>query len=206
MKTKIFLFLFLVSSYGFAQSANDVLKRIQNKFNSINNFTANFTQSYYSSTGQNPGKTSGKFSYKRKNKFIVELKNQLIVSDGQTIWNSNKRFNRVVISNLADDPTSFSLERFVFDYPPLCKSKVIKDETVATGENLIELTPKDQDMEFKTVKIWTSGDGLISKLEVVDRGEMRYSFQFTDIKVNQDLADSKFTYSPPKGIQIIDLR
>ncbi|MEW6702925.1 MAG: outer membrane lipoprotein chaperone LolA [Bacteroidota bacterium] len=206
MKTKIFLFLFLVSSYCFAQSANDVLKRIQNKFNSINNFTANFTQSYYSSSGQNTGRSSGKFFYKRKNKFIVELKNQLIVSDGQTIWNSDKRFNRVVISSIADDPTSFSLERFVFDYPPLCKNKIIKDETVAPGENLIELTPKDQDMEFKTVKIWTSEDGLISKLEVVDRGGMRYSFQFTDIKINQYLPDTKFAYSPSKGIQIIDLR
>ena len=168
MKSKLIFFLFVISSLVFAQSANDVLKKIQNKFNSLNNFTANFTQNYFDAKSKDAGKASGKFSYKRKNKFIVDLKSQLIVSDGQTIWNNDKRFNRVVISNLSDDPTSFSLEQFIFDYPPLCKSHLIKDETVASGEILIEMVPKDQDLQFKVVKIWTSAEGMINKLEIVD--------------------------------------
>jgi len=206
MKTKLIFFLFVISSLIFAQSANDVLKKIQNKFNSINNFTANFSQNYFNAQSHDVGKANGKFSYKRKNKFIVDLKSQLIISDGQTIWNNDKRFNRVVISNLSDDPTSFSLEQFIFDYPPLCKSRVVKDETVTSGEFLIEMVPKDQDLQFKVVKIWASADGMVNKLEIVDRGEMRYAFQFSEIKINQDLPDSKFTFITPKGIQVIDLR
>ncbi len=206
MKTKLILFLFVISSLIFAQSANEVLKKIQNKFNSINNFTANFSQNYFNSQGKDAGKSNGKFSYKRKNKFIVESKSQLIISDGQTIWNNDKRFNRVVISNLSDDPTSFSLEQFIFDYPPLCKSRIVKDETVASGEILIEMIPKDQDLQFKIVKIWVSAEGMVNKLEVIDRGEMRYAFQFSEIKINQDLPDTKFTFITPKGIQVIDLR
>ncbi len=206
MKTKIFIFICLVSSIIYSQSANDYIKKVRNKFNSITNFTANFSQNYFDAQGRDQGKSSGKFTYKRKNKFIVDLKNQLIVSDGQTIWNNDKRFNRVVISNLTDDPTSFSLERFIFDYPPLCKSKIVKEEPTPKGEGCIELTPKDQDMEFKYVKIWITNDGMISKIEVLDRGDMRYAFQFTDLKINQDLSDSRFTYYPPKGIKIIDLR
>ena len=206
MKTKLIFFLFVISSLIFAQSANDVLKKIQNKFNSINNFTANFSQNYFNTQGKDAGKSNGKFSYKRKNKFIVDLKSQLIVSDGQTIWNNDKRFNRVVISNLSDDPTSFSLEQFIFDYPPLCKNRIVKEEKAAKGEVLVEMIPKDQDLQFKVVKIWVSSDGMVTKLEIVDRGEMRYAFQFSEIKINQDLPDSKFTFTTPKGIQVIDLR
>ncbi|MCX6168827.1 MAG: outer membrane lipoprotein chaperone LolA [Ignavibacteriales bacterium] len=206
MKTKIFILICFISSLVFPQSANEFIKKIQNKFKSINNFTADFSQNYFDAQGHDQGKTSGKFSYKRKNRFIVDLNNQFIVSDGQTVWNNDKRFNRVVISKLSDDPTSFSLERFIFDYPPLCKSKIIKEENSQKGEGCIELTPKDQDMEFKYVKIWISSDGMISRLEVLDRGDMRYAFQFTDLKINQDLPDARFTYYPPKGIKIIDLR
>lgn len=206
MKTKFLLFIFLTASLVYTQSAGDLIRRLQSKFNSINNFTANFSQIYSTVEGQNQRKSFGKFLYKRKNKFIVDLKNQSIISDGQTIWNSDKRFNRVVISNLADDPTSFSLERFVFDYPRLCKSKVVKDDAVAKGDEYVELTPKDQDMEFKYVKIWLTADGMISKLEVLDLGDVRYTFQFTDLKVNQELPDSRFTFEPPKGMKIIDLR
>lgn len=206
MKTKLTFFLFVISSLIFAQSANNVLKKIQNKFNSINNFTANFSQNYFNAQGHDVGKANGKFSYKRKNKFIVDLKSQLIISDGQTIWNNDKRFNRVVISNLSDDPTSFSLEQFIFDYPPLCKNRIVKDETVASGEVLIEMIPKDQNLQFKVVKIWVSAGGMVTKLEIVDRGEMQYAFQFSEIKINQDLPNSRFTFTIPKGIQVIDLR
>lgn len=206
MKTKIFLILFCIVSIAYTQSPKQIVKKLQNKFNSIDNFTSNFSQSFFGAQVQDPGKTSGKLTYKRKNKFIVDLKNQTIVSDGQTIWNSDKRFNRVVISNLSDDPTSFSLERFVFDYPPLCKVKVVIDDAVSKNNQCIELTPKDQDMEFKYVKIWLAADGMISKLEVLDLGDIRYSFQFTEMKINQEISDSRFTFYPPKGMKIIDLR
>lgn len=205
MKTKLILLL-LISSFLFAQSSNDLLKRVQYKFNSLSNFTADFTQAIYAAQGSNPAKLTGKFFYKRKNKFVVELKNETIVSDGNTIWNLNKKFNRVVISYFSDDPTSFSLERFIFYYPPLCKVRAIKDEHATAGEGILELTPKDQDMEFKSVKIWVDKEGLIATMEIVDRGDIKYNFQFSNFKLNQDLPDSKFTYNPPKGIQIIDLR
>ncbi|MCL4547463.1 MAG: outer membrane lipoprotein chaperone LolA [Bacteroidetes bacterium] len=205
MKTK-FLFLFLLSSFLFAQSGNEFLKRVQGKFNSIGNFTADFSQAIYATQGSNPAKVTGKFYYKKKNKFIVELKNEMIVSDGNTIWNLNKKFNRVVISYFSDDPTSFSLETFVFDYPPLCKVRLVKEDHAAHGEGILELTPKDQDMEFKSVKIYVNKEGLISALEIIDRGDIKYSFQFSNFKLNQSMPDSKFTYNPPKGIHIIDLR
>jgi outer membrane lipoprotein carrier protein len=206
MKARLLLPVFFVTSLALAQAPKELLQKIQNKFNSIDNFTANYTQVYYNLQGQGTGKTSGKFNYKRKNKFVVEIKNQVIVSDGTTIWNSDKKFNRVVISSFSDDPTSFSLERFVFDYPPLCKIKILKNEPAVSGESVLELTPKDQDMAFDDAKIWVNQDGMISKLEVTDRGDVKYLFQFADIKINQDLPDSRFIYYPPKGMQIIDIR
>lgn len=203
MKTKLAV-LFIISSFLFAQT--DVMKKVQNKFNSLNNFTAAFSQTYNTTAGVKGAKTTGKFSYKRKNKFIVELANQFIVSDGQTIWNLDKRYNRVVVNSLENDPTSFSLEKYIFDFPKQCKVQQIKDDSVAPGELLVELTPNNQDMEFKSAKLWITSDGLISKMEIIDRGNMKYGFQFSEIKLNQDLPDSKFTYYPSKGIQIIDLR
>ena len=206
MKTKILLIIFFIASAVYCQSPKQVIKKLQNRFNSITNFTANFSQSIFNEQGHEQGKTSGKFTYQRKNRFIVELKNQTIVSDGETIWNSDKRFNRVVISNLSDDPTSFSLERFIFDYPALCRLNSLSETPLAKGETYIELVPKDSDMEFKYVRIWITADGMISKLELLDMGEIRYTFQFNDLKIDQNISDARFTFFPPKGMKIIDLR
>ena len=205
MKTRIVFIFFLSIVLLNAQSAKETIKKIQNKFNSIENFTANFSQSLFAPSGNEQGKVSGKFSYKRKNKFVVELKNQTIVSNGEIIWNYDKKFNRVVVSYLNDDPTSFSLEKFIFDYPPLCKSKMVKD-AANDSEFVLELVPKDNDLQFKLVRIWKSLDNLISKMELVDVGDMKYSFAFSDVKVNQELAAQVFTFNAPKGTKVIDLR
>lgn len=206
MKAGIAAIFFLSIVLLNAQSANETIKKIQNKFNSIGNFTANFSQSFFNSSGNEQGKTAGKFTYKRKNKFVVDLKNQMIVSNGETIWNYDRKFNRVVVSYLSDDPTSFSLEKFVFDYPPLCKAKMVKDASSTANDYILELTPKDNDLQFKLVRIWKNVENLISKMELVDIGDMKYSFTFSDIKVNQDLADQIFTFNAPKGTKVIDLR
>ena len=206
MKARVATIFFLSIVLINAQSASETIKKIQNKFNSIGNFTANFSQSFFNSTGNEQGKVAGKFTYKRKNKFVVDLKNQMIVSNGEIIWNFDRKFNRVVVSYLSDDPTSFSLEKFVFDYPPLCKTKMVKESSGSANDYILELTPKDNDLQFKLVRIWKNVENLISKMELVDIGDMKYSFTFNDIKVNQDLADQIFTFNAPKGTKVIDLR
>ncbi len=206
MKLNCILILFLAFSVTEGQSPKEILKRIQNKFTSINNFSAGFNQTIFTGGTANGIKSSGKFLYKKKNKFIVDLKKQSIYSDGETVWNIDAKFNRVVVSSLRDDPTTFSLEKFVFDYPPLCRAKIIKDETTKPGEYLLELTPKDNDLQFKSIKIWSSPESFISKMELIDIADMKYIFEFTDLVFNQDLADNKFIFYPPKGMQVIDIR
>lgn len=199
----IFLFSFTLVA---AQSANEAIRKLQQKFYSVNNFTAEFSQSVFTTKGDDQGKNPGKFFYKKKNKFIVELKNQIIISDGNNVWNYDKKFKRVVISYLADDPTSFSLEKFIYDYPGLCKSRLIKDNSTSGSEDVIVLIPKDNDLQFKEVKIWKDSNNLISKMELTDLGDMKYSFLFSDLKLNIELPDHNFTFTPPKGTKIIDLR
>lgn len=205
MNVRVLIIFFLFAPLAYAQSPAEMIKKIQSKFNSINNFTANFSQNFFNKDGNEQGKANGKFTYKKKNKFVVELKNQTIVSDGETIWNFDKKFNRVVVSYLSDDPTSFSLEKFVFDYPPLCKAKIVKDNS-DSNDFILELTPKDNDLQFKLVRIWKNTENLISKMELVDVGDMKYAFTFSDIKVNQSIADQVFTFNAPKGTKVIDLR
>lgn len=205
MINKFFICL-LLSSTLYAQSAFDVLSKVQNKFQSINNFEASFSQTSIKSKGQAGIKLSGKFFYEKKNKFNVELNYANIICDGITVWNYNKSSKRVVVSDLINDPTSFSLERFIFDYPPQCTMTLVNDENVKKVGAQLELVPKNQKLKFKKAKISVTSDGMVSKMEITDFSDINYEFQFNEIKINQDLPDSKFTFSPPKGIQIIDLR
>ena len=132
------------------------------------------------------------------------MKNNSIISDGTTVWNYDARSKRVIISNFRDEPTSFSLERYIFDYPALCKIKY--SVTGKGNEEIIELVPKENYIDFKSAKIWKSSDNMISRMEIIDLADVKYIFQLSSVKIDQDIKDSKFNFTPPKGIKIIDLR
>jgi len=197
----IFLFLFSFQIL-YAQSGIESLKKIQSKFNSITDFTANFVQTDCKSSVKNSSALKGKIYYKKKNKFVVELKNQLIVSNGEYIWNYNQKQKQVIISNFSDEPTVYSIEKIIYNYPSLCNIKLLKKD----NEEIIQLIPQEGLLDLKDIKIWKDNNNMISKLEVTDIGDMCYFIQFEDVAINQNLPDNKFTFNPPKGIRVVDLR
>jgi chaperone LolA len=189
-----------------AQSGTGIIKKIQERFNSISSFSASFSQSVSGVKVHSAYNYGGKFYYKKKNKFCAEMKNRTIVSDGESVWNYDARLKRVVVSNGTADPAAFSLERFIYEYPGDCTVKEIgKGEEGKDGVE-IELIPKSRELEFKSARIYTGSDWMINSLEVVDSDGTNYSFKLSDIDYKSNIPDSKFRYSPPQGIKVIDLR
>ncbi len=191
------IILFSVSSVT-AQSSG-LLKSLQDKFDALKDFSADFIQ-------LNNGKENlrGKFFFKKENKLKLELKNLIIVSDGKTNWNYNKKQKKVIISNYDEnDPSVLSLKRIIFDYPSKCSVT----ESVEAGRNTLTLKPEpDSGINADLIKIWINKENLIEKVSIKEPGGNVIEVKFTDYKINTGLADSKFLFTPPEGTKTVDLR
>ncbi len=205
MKTKI-IFLFLFPLLISAQSGKSFLSKLQEKYKSIKNFTADFTQEVSPAPHNKTFTTKGKFYYEQKNKYIIEFQNQTVTSDGDTVWNYNKKNNRVIISSITDESASFSIDRVIYDYPSICDVKVEKGTGKDTSFTVINLTPKDEDAPFKYVKVWADKNYLVGKFEIRAMSDAVLTFVLSNIKLNKDFSKMKFVFYPPKGAKIIDLR
>jgi len=94
---KIFLTAILFIAVNcYAQNAETVIKNLREKFKTIEDFKSSFKQTTSGSFSESGLTLSGNFSYKKKNKFKVELKNIELISNSNDIWNYDKRLNRVV--------------------------------------------------------------------------------------------------------------
>ena len=181
-----------------AQTAESLIHSIQQKFKTINNFSAQIRQSkldgdYY----------SGEFFYAKGNKYRIEFKNFTIVSDGKSVWNFNKKINRVVITNLSDNPDAFSFEKFIFDFPAKCKT----DAVDKSGKNYsVKFIPTDEDLGFEWAEIRVTPDSLINKITIADYSGNTFTVELKNIKINQSLAGSTFEFKPKNGVKIVDLR
>lgn len=201
------LVIFLFASCIFGQSAQDVVKKIQNKFESIYNLTADFTQASVIPGSKSSAKNTGKIYFQKENKYRIEFKNMEIISDGTTIWNYNKKAKKVVINNADDESNSFSLKNLIIDYPNQSTASLLGNEKINGQEfAVINLKPKNKESNFEAIKIWSSTDGMVRKAEIVDNNRASLIFELSSIDTDRKISPDKFVFKKPAGTEVIDLR
>ena len=202
-KTNIIVFSLLIflccGKLITAQSdPGEFMQVIQERFNTLTDLSANFTQSINGSAN-----LTGKVYYKKEDKIRFELTKILIVSDGETNWNYNKKENKVIISSYDDEDAGLlSIERIIFEYPEECELSTYMVE----NQEVLMLVPKTSTFNFNSVKLWINDDNLISRVLVDDPAAGLVQIDLTNYSVDKNLPDSKFTFTPPEGSKIIDLR
>jgi outer membrane lipoprotein-sorting protein len=197
----IIVIILSIIFYGnlFAQNdAETLLKNIQDKFDSINDLSAEITQSVNGKVN-----LKGKVFYKKENNLRFEFKNSVIVSDGETSWNYNKKQNKVIITNYDTEGNKiFSIDQMIYEYPKKCELSTFESE----GLRVLQLIPKENSLSFKSVKLFITGDKLISKVLIDDPASGSIQVDLSNYQININLPDSLFTFTPPEGSQILDLR
>jgi len=198
MKKILFLSFLLVATL-FSQGKDvPLLKAMQNKFSSLQDFSVDFSQEIN-------GKIlmTGKLFYKKENQLRLEFKNLMIVSNGIANWNYNKKEKKVIISSYDEaDASLFSPKKFVFDYPNQCKVKEVNEE----GKNVIVLIPGSSSKDFKQAKVYPTADNTLEKVIVTGNDGSILTFHFSNFRGNQNFNKEKFSFQIPQGTKIIDLR
>jgi outer membrane lipoprotein carrier protein len=189
--------LFLFSSFA-QDNAQEVLENLQTKFNTINDLSAELTQSVNGNVN-----LKGKIFYKKENQLRFEFKNILIVSDGETSWSYNQKDNKVVISDYESEGNKIlSIRKIIFEYPESCDISTFESE----GQKVLKLIPNDDTFSFNSIQLFIDSDNLITKALVDDPATGKIEIVLSKYQLNKNLPDSFFQFSPPEGSQVIDLR
>jgi chaperone LolA len=199
MKMKI-LFILLIPALLYSQSAKEVLTSLQTRYKATKSFTADFVQITKTGTDKNGISSSGKIYFKKGNKFRIEMKDHLLVTDGKTVWSYSAKQNKVIITNYSSEPSVLSLDKYLLEYPQQCEA------SFAGNSGNIVLKPVKKNTGFKEITIFPSNTSILSKVEFTDANGNYFSFEFSNVKLNENLSDRQFSYTVPKGTRTVDLR
>lgn len=202
MMVKLFLMILFATTLN-AQTADEVIQKIQIKFSTVEDIKANFTQKIISALNEAPITLTGKFYFKKENNLRIEVKNRIIISNGNTVWNNNNTMNKVIISNYEGDYTSFSLPEIINSYPRLCEKEIVSNQS---GVKVIKLTPNDNQLSFKSALISVNENDIIEKVQITDFNNMEFIFGLDSIELNTKLSGQLFNFKPTEGVAVIDLR
>jgi chaperone LolA len=200
-----------LASFGMlfaAQKAEDVLEKVRKRYDAVNDAELRFSQKVRFPLTKVEQQLSGTLFIKKKNKYRVEMDEQTIVTDGQTIWSYSAANNQVMIDNFKQDEQSLSPEKILVGAPDNYTATIVGEEKLGGNETtVLKLVPKGEQSFIHSLRLWVDQkDWMIRQVEVVDLSEKQTLYTVLQLRTNTGLQDSRFVYQIPKGADVVDLR
>jgi len=166
---------------------------------------ANFTQIVRDKDGATVQTASGTLVFERPGKFRWEYDKpyqQTIVGDGQKLWIYDKDLNQVTVKKmggaLGSSPAALLAGSNDIEQYYNLDAKGTKG-----GLDWLEAYPRDEDSMFSRVRMGFKGNQ-IETMELYDRLGQVTVIQFSKLDRNPQIAQNLFTFSPPKGADVIE--
>lgn len=203
------LFVFFFMSFVYSADVNEIIENIQETYDELDNLSATFRQiDTFRLTGSQ-SETVGKIYIKDGEKYRFESEDQAIVTDGKTVWTYNSMSKQLLIDHVRKNSGALLPRDMLFKYPKTHHATLLKEEK-KNGQTffLLRLDPKEGVRGFiKSIKIRVKEKNwLIEEIETTDQNGNTSLFKITDINTKKKLEDELFSYQPPEGAQVVDMR
>lgn len=218
MRRIIIVTMTVVFVFGAAESqstgkikltATEVLEKVEEMYATVNDASADFTQTVSFKYAKVEQSFSGTVSMKKKNKYRVESQQQTLVTDGATVWAYSPVNNQVLIDTYRESPNTFSPEKFLVGLPKNFRAAIVDDNTPdGHAATVLKLLPKSDVSKFvKSLKVWINdNDWSVRRVEYIDMNETRTVYSLKSIIFNSGISDERFTFTVPEKAEIVDLR
>jgi outer membrane lipoprotein carrier protein len=190
-------------------TAEELASRIQQRYDTIRDFEADFVQTYQGGLLRTKTTEEGTVAIKRPGRMrwiYTKPERKEFVSNGQDIYSYLPRDKQVIVSPMpADAQTTPAL--FLTGRAHLVRDFAVDFTEVpgaAPGSVALKLVPKKSDPEVEWLIIAVDPSSLqLRVLVALDRQGGRSTFTFNNLKENRNLSDTIFDFKIPRGVDVI---
>lgn len=194
------------------QSAAELAAALQKKYATVRDFSADFVQTYRGGVLNRQLKDTGRVMVRKPGKMRWEYKTpeeKLFVSDGTSIYwyvpqdrQAEKR--PMPADDQASTPALFLAGKgdITRDFTPALAERPAGQ---AEGSLALKLVPRTPQEEYDWLIIVVDPSSLsLRGLVTADSQGGTSSFTFANLKENVGLSDKLFTFTPPRGVEVVN--
>jgi outer membrane lipoprotein carrier protein len=188
--------------------ASEVASRVQQRYDTIRDFTANFVHIYEGGVLRRKLTERGVVQVKKPGRMRWEYQSpekKLFVSDGTQMYLHEVAPNQVTVFPVPKGDEAATAVLFLAG-----KGNVTRDFTVSHAEGggddtyALRLTPKSPERDYDWLVLHVDRASYqIRTLSAADAQGGRSTFEFTNIRENTGLADRAFTFTIPRGADVV---
>jgi outer membrane lipoprotein-sorting protein len=189
--------------------ATQILNGVSAKYKSFTSVKADFSIKIENGQNKTTDTQTGTL-YVKGNKYKVNLKNQEVTSDNNTVWTYIKEANEVQVNTYEPDENSITPSQIFTIYEKNFIYAFVEEKTV-NGKVLqfIELTPNDKSKPYFKIRLGIDKAAkTVQNAVVFDKNGNRYTYEIKTFTPNPALTDSFFTFDTKAhpGVEVVDLR
>lgn len=190
-------------------TAPEIAAKIDHRYNTLQTLQADFTETY---RGAGVSRTeSGVLWLKRPGKMLWDYREprpKVFVSDGKSAWfyvPGERQARKAPVKKLDDlrSPLRYLLGKTKLE-KELAGLSLAPDVSPETPGNMVlRGVPKGMEDRVSSVLLEVTADGEIVRMLVSEVDGAITEYRFEHQRENQPVADKKFHFSPPPGVEVI---
>lgn len=148
----------------------------------------------------------GDFVYKRGKGFLWKYRTPKIkyfLYDGRNIYQGEEDKAFITKERINKEKTGGTFLDLVEDMAKLDDLFTLKQQTRSGDLEVLDLTPK-KESSVTMARVWVDKENRVKKIEIHEFTGNVNTMEFTAIKVNQAVDESKLVFRPEKGKEILE--
>ncbi len=188
-------------------TAEYIMEQIQTTYLAMEGASAQFQQTTLLRFGKQGQVQSGTVKIRKGNKYRIETHDQLVITDGKTIWILSKLMNQVLIDDVKDYRASFSPDKLLLGmHEDFSISEVIHEKDLLKV-TLKSLSKRARAQQITSMTAWVRPrTWIFEKIIYTDRNQNQFDITLSHIQPNLPLRDDEFYYVPAASMKVVDLR
>lgn len=189
-------------------AATEVAAALQRKYDSVRDFTADFTHKYEGGVLRKKISERGTMMVKKPGRMrwnYMTPEQKTFVSDGRRIYLYVPADNQVMVSPVPAQDQATTAVLFLAGKGNLTRDFAVSYATGGTPERYkLRLEPKQPERDYDWLEVEIDKTTMqIAALNAGDRQGGQSAFTFTNIKENVGLSDKTFEFKIPRGADVI---
>ncbi|MCP3908463.1 MAG: outer membrane lipoprotein chaperone LolA [Oceanicoccus sp.] len=195
----------LLSSFSLVAASETAVQQLSAQLQAMNSLTAEFKQTINDNTGAVLQEAEGSLTVKRPRRFHWRTEQpyeHLVVTDGKDLWLYDIDLEQITQQAFTPDLDKAPALLLSGEVDEISKQYQVQVSSSADNTLTFTLTPNRPDNLFKQLTISFNNkqlQGMILK----DSFEQLTTIMFSSVRLNVDVADSLFLFTPPDGVDVI---
>ena len=202
----LIVFIFSLVTSVHAAAVDDIVNNIQKKLSGIHDMKGTFSQTSYLKDIEKTETYAGTFYIKKPSGIMWEYiapRDEKIIINGTETWIYKKSQKQAIKTRFSKD---------AYNQVPIALLNALENlgadfDITIMEQDTLNLKPKHQMGFIQEIILKTSSKNFpVKMLKVFDVYGNKITIELKDIKTNNGLDDSLFTFSAPPGVEVFDMR